>query len=171
MLDVDPDEYRLSTGHWTCSQRTHVRAAILNGNRTGAYDPRGGSTEAQYHLVWPNLTVNIEAGVPNLGIDVWWPDGPGRTVGVSDQWFAPEVPKALREEMIAFGEQVGLEDDSLFESVQRGLALGHGAARPDPARERAADRALPGPRVRVAQRLAVLPTHVVNAADRGPVSE
>ena len=124
LLDVDPDEYRLSTGHWTCSQRTHVRAAILNGNRTGAYDPRGGSTEAQYHVVWPTLTVNVEAGVPNLGIDVWWPDGPGRTVGVSDRWFAPEVPKALREEMIAFGEQVGLEDDSLCESVQRGLASG-----------------------------------------------
>jgi carnitine monooxygenase subunit len=124
LLDVDPDEYRLSTGRWTASQRTHVRPAILNGDRTGAYDPRGGSLEAQYHLVWPNFTINVEAGVPNVGVDVWWPDGPGRTIGVSERWFAPEVPKALREEMVAFARQVGLEDNGLCESVHRGLASG-----------------------------------------------
>jgi phenylpropionate dioxygenase-like ring-hydroxylating dioxygenase large terminal subunit len=124
LLDVDPDEYTLSTGLWTSSQRTHVRPAILNGNKAGAYDPRGGSTEAQYHLVWPNFTVNVEAGVPNIGVDVWWPDGPDRTAGVSDRWFAPEVPKTLREEMIAFARQVGLEDNGLCESVHRGLASG-----------------------------------------------
>jgi choline monooxygenase len=124
LLDVDPDEYRLSTGRWTSSQRTHVRHSILNGDRTGAYDPRGGSVEAQYHLVWPTFTINVEAGVPNVGIDVWWPDGPDRTIGVSERWFAPDVPKSLREEMIAFARQVGHEDDSLCESVHRGLASG-----------------------------------------------
>jgi choline monooxygenase len=124
LLDVDPDAYRLSTGRWTSSQRTHVRHAILDGRKNGAYDPRGGSTEAQYHVVWPNFTINVEAGLPNVGVDVWWPDGTGRTIGVSERWFAPDVPKELREEMIAFARQVGLEDDSLCESVQRGLASG-----------------------------------------------
>jgi choline monooxygenase len=124
LLDVDPDGYHLSTGRWTSSQRTHVRASVLAGEHRAAYDPRGGSTEAQYHLVWPNFTINIEAGVANVGVDVWCPDGPDRTVGFSERWFAPDVPRALRDEMVAFARQVGFEDNSLCESVHRGLASG-----------------------------------------------
>jgi choline monooxygenase len=124
LLDVDPDAYALSTGRYTSSQRAAVRPAVLNGKRKAPYDPSGGSTAAQYHLVWPNFTVNIEAGVPNIGVDVWWPDGTGRTIGQSDRWFAPDVPRALRDEIIAFAQQVGDEDNSLCESVHRGLACG-----------------------------------------------
>jgi choline monooxygenase len=124
LLDVDPDAYALSTGNYTSSQRAEVRPAVLNGDRPAAYDPSGGSTVAQYHLVWPNFTINVEAGVPNIGVDVWLPDGPGRTIGWSDRWFAPDVPRGQRDEMIAFARQVGDEDNSLCESVQRGLASG-----------------------------------------------
>ncbi len=124
LLDVDPDEYRFSTGRWTSSQRAPVRASVLSGERVAAYDPRGGSTEAQYHLVWPNFTINIEAGVPNVGIDVWRPDGPNRTIGFSERWFAAGAARSLRDEMTAFAAQVGLEDNALCESVHRGLASG-----------------------------------------------
>ena len=79
---------------------------------------------AQYHLVWPNFTINVEAGPPNIGVDVWWPDGTGRTIGRSDRWFAPDVPREQRDEIISFARQVGEEDNSLCESVQRGLASG-----------------------------------------------
>ncbi|MFN8185848.1 MAG: aromatic ring-hydroxylating dioxygenase subunit alpha [Gaiellales bacterium] len=124
LLDVDPDTYRLSSDRWTSSQRAPVRPAVLAGERPAAFDLRGGSTEAQYHFVWPNFTINIEAGVPNVGVDLWLPDGPDRTAGSSERWFAPDVPRALRDEMTGFAQQVGREDNSLCESVHRGLASG-----------------------------------------------
>jgi choline monooxygenase len=124
LLDVDVEQYQLATGARTASQRANVRSSVLDGSRTGAYDPRGGTTEAQYHLVFPNFTINVEAGQPNVGVDVWWPDGPGRTAGFSERWFAHDVPRAMRDDMVAFAQQVGLEDNSLCESVHRGLASG-----------------------------------------------
>lgn len=124
LLDVDVDRYRLSTGPFTSSQRAEVRAAVLRGERTAGYDPRGGSTEAQYHLVWPNFTINVEAGVPNVGVDIWWPDGPNRTAGVSERWFAPDASRETRDQMVAFAQQVANEDNALCESVHRGLASG-----------------------------------------------
>ena len=102
-----------------------VRASALQANGgAAAYDPHGEVVEAQYHLIWPNCTINIDPGRANLSIDVSIPDGPERTVGFSDQFFAPDVPQELRAQMIAFSRQVGDEDDALVESVQRGLASG-----------------------------------------------
>ena len=125
MIDVDVDSYRYSTSRWTSSQRAPVREAALSGNgKNIAYDPHGEVVEAQYHLIWPNCTINIDPGRANLSLDVWIPDGPETTRGFTDQFFAQDVPPALRAEMMAFSQQVGAEDDSLVESVQRGLRSG-----------------------------------------------
>ncbi len=124
MLDVAEDAYRISPRGKFSSQIAQVRPAARNGNGKAAYDPRGEVTEAQYHFVWPNATINIEAGRPNLSIDTWIPDGPRSAVGVTDHFFAPDVPVELQDEMMAFARQVGAEDDALVESVQRGLSSG-----------------------------------------------
>lgn len=125
IIDVGEGSYRYSTGRWTASQAAPVRPAALEANGDGlAYDPHGEVEEAQYHLVWPNMTINIDPGRMNLSLDVWIPDGPEHTIGFTEQYFAPDVPLGLREEMIAFGAQVGAEDDALVESVQRGLSSG-----------------------------------------------
>jgi len=125
MIDVDVDTYAYSTQRWTSSQRSPARASALDGSgKAVAYDPHGEVHEAQYHLIWPNLTININPGRPNLSVDVWIPDGPESTAGFSEQFFTPDVPAELRAEMIAFSRQVGDEDDSLVRSVQRGLRSG-----------------------------------------------
>lgn len=124
LLDVHPDAYRLSAERLTASQRAPLRPEVMSGERSAAYDPTGGTVEAQYHLLWPNFTINVEPGAPNIGVDVWWPDGPGRTVGVSDRWFGADVPRETRDAMVAFGLQVAAEDTGLCESVHRGLSSG-----------------------------------------------
>jgi choline monooxygenase len=125
LLDVDPDRYRLVVHDWFTSQFGEVRESVLNGDRTAAYDPRGGEiSAAQYHALWPNATINIEAGRMNLSIDVWIPDGPDRMVGISDLFFGEDVPDETQRELMAFAQQVGREDNDLCESVQRGLASG-----------------------------------------------
>jgi choline monooxygenase len=122
LLDVAEDAYLVAPGGRTASQLARVRTDALDGS--AAYDPRGEVREAQYHFVWPNATINIDPGRPNLSIDVWMPYGTDRARGYTDQFFAPDVPAELREQMMAFAAQVGAEDDALVQSVQRGLASG-----------------------------------------------
>jgi choline monooxygenase len=121
VVDVDEDAYRLRAHEWFSSQVAPVRAAA----RTKAtYDARGAVTQAQYHYVWPNLTLSINPGPPNLSLDVWIPDGPDRTRGFSEHYFGPDVPEAQRRAIVEFNRQVGREDDALTDSVQRGLRAG-----------------------------------------------
>ena len=122
LYDVDPDAYLLKSYPTFSSQFGPVRESALSGNgRAIPYDPHGEVKQAQYHLLWPNTTINIDAGRPNLSIDRWIPAGPERTTGTSDYFFAEDVPEETAREMIAFGLQVAAEDKELVEAVQRGL--------------------------------------------------
>ena len=87
-------------------------------------DVRGEVAESQYHFLWPNLTININPGFPNLSVDVWLPDGPNATRGFSEQFFGPGVDEGFAQALIAFNKQVAQEDDDLTDSVQHGLAGG-----------------------------------------------
>ncbi len=124
-IDVDQDSYQLKTEEWYSVQLGEVRASAIEGSsKIKAYDPRGSVSQAQYHFLWPNLTISINPGFPNLTIDVWNPNGPNHAKGYSSQFFAPEVDKGWAEELIEFNQQVGREDDELTSSVQRGLIGG-----------------------------------------------
>jgi ferredoxin-NADP reductase/phenylpropionate dioxygenase-like ring-hydroxylating dioxygenase large terminal subunit len=130
-IDVLPGNYHLTSHGWFMSQVGHVRQSALEGrSAVKIYDARGGLEQSQYHLLWPNMTININPGFPNLSIDVWMPDGPNAAKGFSEQYFAPGVTEQFAQELIAFNAEVGHEDDELTDCVQRGLLGG----RPDPGR-------------------------------------
>ncbi|HEY3912186.1 MAG TPA: aromatic ring-hydroxylating dioxygenase subunit alpha [Stellaceae bacterium] len=124
-IDVRPANYHLAASGWFSSQLGEARSTALAGrSRVGLYDLRGAVTQSQYHLLWPNTTISINPGFPNLAIDVWIPDGPNATKGFSEQYFAPGVSEEFARDLIAFNKQVGAEDDALTASVQRGLLAG-----------------------------------------------
>jgi phenylpropionate dioxygenase-like ring-hydroxylating dioxygenase large terminal subunit len=124
-IDVKPDTYHLTWHGWFCTQIGRVRQAALDGkSRVKIYDVRGEVVESQYFLLWPNVTININPGFPNLSIDVWNPDGPNASKGFSQTFFAPGVSATFAQELIAFNAEVGAEDDALTDSVQRGLLGG-----------------------------------------------
>jgi len=124
-IDVIPENYHLTAHGWFMSQVGHVRASALEGkSAVKIYDARGELKQAQYHVLWPNFTININPGFINLSIDVWMPDGPNHTKGFSEQYFGPGVSEEFAKELIAFNKQVGEEDDTLTNSVQRGLIGG-----------------------------------------------
>jgi choline monooxygenase len=129
VIDVDPDAYRLRARGLLASQFGPVRGSAVDGRGSPPYVPEGPVGQGQYHHLWPNLTLNVGPGPPNLSIDVWWPVGPGRTAGFTDSYFGEDVPDEVARELMAFSAQVGREDDALVESVQRGLgsaAIPHG---------------------------------------------
>jgi phenylpropionate dioxygenase-like ring-hydroxylating dioxygenase large terminal subunit len=124
-IDVDQDSYKLTSHDWYFSQVGFVRESALEGkSKIKIYDAKGAVRQAQYHLLWPNFTVNINPGFPNLSIDVWLPDGPNLAKGFSEQYFGPGVDKTWAEELIHFNQEVGEEDDVLTNSVQKGLIGG-----------------------------------------------
>src|ERR1700756_3719621 len=124
-IDVKEENYNLKTHGWFASQLGEVRQSALEGKTAvKIYDARGEVRQAQYHLLWPNVTININPGFPNLSIDVWVPDGPNKAKGFSEQYFGPGVSEEFAQDLIAFNKQVGYEDDVLTNSVQLGLLGG-----------------------------------------------
>lgn len=124
-IDVRPDIYRLEAHGWFSSQSGPVRPAALEGrSKVELYDVSGEVAQSQYHFLWPNLTININPGFPNLSVDVWIPDGPNATKGFSEQYFGPGVGEEFARSLTAFNRQVAEEDDRLTDSVQRGLLGG-----------------------------------------------
>jgi phenylpropionate dioxygenase-like ring-hydroxylating dioxygenase large terminal subunit len=108
-VDVNPDRYLLEAHATFSSQYCKAR-------KTGE---RG-----QFHLLYPNIGINIFPGPPNLSIGPILPSGPGRTERYLDYFFAPGADPAWIEEFFAFDDQVGREDTKLVESVHRGMASG-----------------------------------------------
>jgi len=124
-IDVIPENYHLTAHGWFLSQVGQVRQAALEGkSAVKIYDARGELKQAQYHVLWPNFTININPGFANMSLDVWIPDGPNHTKGFSEQYFGPGVSEEFAQELIAFNKQVGVEDDDLTNSVQYGLLGG-----------------------------------------------
>ena len=124
-IDVRQDNYNLTAHGWFSTQLGQVRPSALEGrSQVKIYDVSGEVAQSQYHLLFPNMTININPGFPNLSIDVWMPDGPNATKGFSEQYFAPGVAEEFAQELIAFNKEVGAEDDVLTDSVQRGLLGG-----------------------------------------------
>ena len=130
-IDVLPSNYNLTAHGWYLSQVGHVRESALEGrSAVKIYDARGAIEQSQYHVLWPNMTININPGFPNLSIDVWMPAGPNAAKGFTEQYFAPGVSEEFAQELAAFNKEVGDEDDELTDCVQRGLLAGT----PDPGR-------------------------------------
>jgi ferredoxin-NADP reductase/phenylpropionate dioxygenase-like ring-hydroxylating dioxygenase large terminal subunit len=124
-IDVIPENYHLTAHGWFLSQVGQVRPSALEGkSAVKIYDARGELKQAQYHVLWPNFTININPGFANVSVDVWIPNGPNHTHGFSEQYFGPGVSEEFAKELIAFNKQVGEEDDTLTNSVQRGLIGG-----------------------------------------------
>ena len=114
VIDVSPEAYVLSSEGRLSTQHGPVRTASLQGTL-----PR-----SQFHFLWPNLEINIFPGEPNISIGPSFPRAPARTYRLLDYFFGPDVEQAWIDDLLAFDDQVGKEDQALVEGVQRGLASG-----------------------------------------------
>ena len=121
---MDVDAYKLVEREFTSSQFGSIRPSVYAEGANVAYVPRGEVEGAQYHFIWPNTTVNIEAGRTNLSLDVTFPTAPGRSKGWTDYYYGVDVSNDEAVELMAFANQVAFEDQSLVESVQEGLDSG-----------------------------------------------
>jgi choline monooxygenase len=122
VIDVAPDEYELRSEGLVSSQFGVVKEAAKGNGK--AYLAEDGALQPQYHMLFPNTTLNIDPGPGNMSVDVTRPAGPGRCAGSTEYFFYEEVSDETAVEMMAFANQVGAEDASLVASVQLGLSSG-----------------------------------------------
>ncbi|HKG43792.1 MAG TPA: aromatic ring-hydroxylating dioxygenase subunit alpha [Gaiellaceae bacterium] len=111
VVDVSPGAYRLETHKLGSSQFGPTR----NGS---------GPVEGQFHWLWPVTKVYVLPGPPNLAVGPVAPLGPDHTRGFLDYFFVEQTTEAEVAELLAFDDQVGLEDRALVESVQAGMRSG-----------------------------------------------
>ena len=119
LIDTSPDAYVLSTDGRLSTQHGPLRTVT----------PADELPRAQFHFLWPNLGINIFGGRPNISIGPVVPLAPDRTHRFLDYFFGPDVEPAWIDDLLAFDDQVGREDRTLVEGVQRGVgsgALEHG---------------------------------------------
>ncbi len=124
VLDVSAEAYALSTEGRLSSQHGPIRDGGREKMRLDGELPR-----SQFHFLWPNLTVNIFPGRPNISIGPVVPLTPERSYRFLDYFFGPDVDQAWIDDLMVFDDQVGREDRALVEGVHRGVtsgALDHG---------------------------------------------
>ena len=111
VVDVSADAYRLETHE-------------LGSSQFGPTKRGEGAVEGQFHWLWPTTKVYALPGPQNLAVGPLAPLGPEATTGFLDYFFPEDVGEAEVEELLAFDDQVGLEDRALVESVQAGVRSG-----------------------------------------------
>ena len=70
VIDVAPESYGLDESRWFSTQIGPVRP-----DARGAFDLHGEIARGQFHFLFPNLTINIAPGRPNLSLGPVLPEG------------------------------------------------------------------------------------------------
>ncbi len=117
---VDMDSYSSKVNGIYSS---HISNAVATTD-SSAYQFKKGEVDFGYAgwFLWPNLTIWIFPGEPNISTLQMIPDGVGRSIEYQD-WYLPnaEPTKQQRDAMIYQKDVLQPEDVGLCESVQRGL--------------------------------------------------
>ena len=117
---VDMDTYR-TTLHGIFSSQVSGAARSTDNS---AFKFKKGDVDFGYAgwFLWPNLTIWVYPGEPNISTLQIIPAGPGRTIEYQD-WFVPggKPTHQLQDAMDYQKDVLQPEDVSLCEKVQRGL--------------------------------------------------
>ena len=119
VVDVSVDAYVLEQSATFSTQYGPVREAWK-----GEFDPRGPVERGQFHFLWPNITINIMPGQPNLSIGPVVPLAAEQTGRFLDYFVGSDVEDAWIADLLEFDNQVGAEDKVLVERVQKGVRSG-----------------------------------------------
>ena len=118
VMDVAPGRYELTATAYRLSHRAPVRQSPTSSS----YSAAGSVTAGSYHLLLPNVKININPGRQNLSIGPVYPDGVTRTAGFLDYYFGADADDGWIEEMMAFDTDVGNEDAALVAAAQLGVS-------------------------------------------------
>jgi choline monooxygenase len=122
--ELDYGKYRVETFARYSSQIAPIRP-VSEGTSARYYTPEAGDLGALYYWVFPGWMLNIYPD--NMSLNIVVPRGPDRCVTIFE-WYRKDPEAAGAADAIArtvaFSHDIQLEDISICEAVQRGLASG-----------------------------------------------
>lgn len=122
MKEIDYAQYRTDTFRYYSQQFAPIRARKPEDAGERLYAPGGGSQDALYFWVFPNLMLNIYPD--NISTNVIVPLSQEKTLTIFEWFFHDASSERTRERIkkaIAFSDEVQQEDIALCENVQKGL--------------------------------------------------
>src|SRR5687768_8653307 len=119
--EIDYDQYRVEPHRYYSLQHAPLRPVAGPGARN--YVPRDGSHDTQYYWLFPNMMLNVYLG--QMQTNVILPQGHDRTLVVFE-WYATNPPAdpatdAEWSKLVAFSDEIQVEDIEICETVQRNL--------------------------------------------------
>ncbi len=119
--EIDYDQYRVEPHRYYSLQHAPLRPVTGPGARN--YVPREGSDDTQYYWLFPNIMLNVYLG--QMQTNVILPQGHDRTL-VIFEWYATDPPAdpatdAEWSKLVAFSDEIQVEDIEICETVQRNL--------------------------------------------------
>src|ERR1700737_557868 len=122
MREIDYAQYRTETFRYYSQQFAPIRE-LKPGEEPGrSYTPGGGTQEASYFWIFPNLMLNIYPD--NISTNLVVPLSHDKTLTIFEWFFHDADSLRVLERVkkaVAFSDEVQQEDIALCESVQRGL--------------------------------------------------
>jgi carnitine monooxygenase subunit len=116
---VDMASYR-SICHGIYS--SHCGRAARLDSKAYRYDGDARARQFGSWWLWPNLSIEVFPGAPNVNIFHHVPVGPEKTLHVFEFYMEQATPSPAQEDAIRYIDEVlQVEDIALVESVQRGL--------------------------------------------------
>ena len=121
--EIDYDQYRVETHGYYSKQHAPIREVGAGEVRDRRYVRSGeGESDALYYWVFPNVMLNVY--LDNTSINIIIPVGHDKTLTIFEWYFESPGTGAGWESMqqiIAFSDEIQVEDIELCEWVQRGL--------------------------------------------------
>ena len=114
--ELDYSQYRVDPFRWYSSQFAPLRAASGDSNRQ--YADASADQRALYYWIFPNFMLNVYPD--NLSSNIIVPVGHDKVLTIFE-WFAYPGSGGVREDTIAFSDEIQQEDIGICESVQKGL--------------------------------------------------
>jgi len=122
---IDLNTYTVAEYDWFSVQSGARKASSPAADHQEPYAARGVVRDGFYAYLWPNFTLNIYPGHGNVSINHFIPLAVNRTRVVKDYCFVDDVAPDEEADFVRFIDQVQEEDETLCESVQRGLSTGY----------------------------------------------
>ena len=120
--ELDYGGYRVETFRYYSRQHAPLRP-VRSGDESRQYSAASPDDEPQYYWLFPNVMLNVYMG--QMQTNVVEPMGHDRT-RVTFEWFALAPPDNAATDpawsrMVAFSDEIQLEDVEICEAVQRNL--------------------------------------------------
>ena len=113
--ELDYSQYRVDPHRWYSSQYAPMRPP-RDPEQKRQYSEEDQS--ALYFWIFPNFMLNVYPD--NLSSNIILPLGPDKTLTIFE-WFQYPGRREVREDTIAFSDEIQQEDILICESVQKGL--------------------------------------------------